>query len=532
MSRTEPGLLRSTATITGWNAVSRITGFARVLAVGAALGTTFVGNTYQSSNLVSNLLFELLAAGLLSAPLVPAFVALLDSGDHEGVAEVSGTLLSLSLLVLGTVVVAGGLASHAVMRLLTLSVSQPGVRAAEIRLGSFFLWFFLPQVVLYAIGALVSALLNADRRFGAPAFAPVANNVVVTLTMIAFVAAGRGGRPTLALSAGQKLLLALGTTGGVLAMTLIPVLVAWRAGFALRPRWAVRSPRLRAIAVVGAWGGVLLATTQILIGVTLVLANRVEGGVVAYQIAFTFFLLPVALAAHPIFTALYPRLSAHAHANRWAEFGDDVGEGVRLTTFAVLPAAALLAALGGPALHLLRLGALDRPGADLVAKTLAAYAFGLAGYAAFMLLARASVAAGDARLPALVGAGVAAIGAAGMVLGTAMAHGRDKVVVLGVAHSVAMTAGAVALFLLLRREIGRPIVVWPTVARTILTAALAGAAALAMTRVVHGDSRLMSAAAVAAGTVVGGIVALGGQLVLRAPELAGLRRWRGGSAVP
>ncbi|MDQ1375680.1 MAG: putative peptidoglycan lipid flippase, partial [Actinomycetota bacterium] len=80
--RPEPGLFRSAATISAWNTVSRITGFVRVLAVGAALGTTFVGNTYQSSNLVSNLLFELLAAGLLSAPLVPAFVALIDKGER------------------------------------------------------------------------------------------------------------------------------------------------------------------------------------------------------------------------------------------------------------------------------------------------------------------------------------------------------------------------------------------------------------------------------------------------------------------
>src|SRR5204862_314949 len=91
-------LARSTATITAWNAVSRVTGFVRVLAVGAALGTTFLGNTYQSSNLVSNILFELLAAGLLAAPLVPAFVGLLDRrlpGVHlrPGAVDRSASLL-------------------------------------------------------------------------------------------------------------------------------------------------------------------------------------------------------------------------------------------------------------------------------------------------------------------------------------------------------------------------------------------------------------------------------------------------------
>ena len=135
----------------------------------------------------------------------------------------------------------------------------------------------------------------------------------------------------------------------------------------------------------------LLAANQVLIGVTLVLANHVEGGVVAYQIAFTFFLLPVALAAQPLFTALYPRLAAHAHGPRWAAFADDLAGGVRLTTFLVLPASAVLIALGEPVLRLVRVGALNDHSALLVARVLGAYGFGLLGYALFMLLARAAV---------------------------------------------------------------------------------------------------------------------------------------------
>ncbi|MDQ4098170.1 MAG: murein biosynthesis integral membrane protein MurJ, partial [Actinomycetota bacterium] len=65
------GLRASTAAVTAGNLASRVTGFLRVLAIGLVLGTTFAGNTYQTANLVSNVLFELLAAGLLSSVLVP-----------------------------------------------------------------------------------------------------------------------------------------------------------------------------------------------------------------------------------------------------------------------------------------------------------------------------------------------------------------------------------------------------------------------------------------------------------------------------
>jgi putative peptidoglycan lipid II flippase len=446
-------LVRSTLTITGWNAVSRVTGFVRVLAVGAALGTTFLGNTYQSSNLVSNLLFELLAAGLLSAPLVPAFVGLLDAGRPEDADRLAGNLLGLALVGLGAAVLMLAVAGHAVMRLLTIGVADPGLRAQEVRLGAFFLWFFLPQALLYCVGAVASALLNAERRFAAVAFAPVANNVMVTATMIVYVALRHGARPELSLPASHRLVLAVGTTGGVLAMTAVPLLAMWRRGRRPRLGLSVSDPYVRGVARIGAWGGVLLAGTQALIAVTLVLANRVEGGVVAYQIAFTFYLLPFAMVAHPIFTALYPRLSAHAHADRWDEFADDLRSAVRRTAALLLPASLALAGLAAPALQLVRLGALNQAGVSLTARVLAAYAAGLVGYAVFQLLARAATATGDARLPAVVGLGVTALGAALMIVGSHVGRGDNRVVFLGLAHSVAMLAGALALGLLLRRRL-------------------------------------------------------------------------------
>src|SRR2546421_309171 len=222
----DAGLLRSTASITIGNVASRVTGFVRVLAVGAALGTTFLGNTYQTSNLVSNILFELLAAGLLSSVLVPTFVGLVDDGRRD----------------------------------------------------------------------------DAGR-------APVANNVVVIATMAVFWVL-HGSHRGLDLSLGERLVLAIGTTVGVVTMTAVPLVAAWRAGLRLRPRWNPRNPAVRALARPGAWAAGYLALNQLLIAVTLVLANRVAGGVVAYQIAYTFFLLPYAVLAQPIMTTLFPRLSS------------------------------------------------------------------------------------------------------------------------------------------------------------------------------------------------------------------------------
>ena len=518
------GLVRSAVAISAWNAVSRATGFVRVLAVGGALGATYLGNTYHSANLVSTITFELLAGGLLAAPLVPAFVRLVDGGRSRDAERLAGAVLGVTMAVLGLLALAMAVAGPAIMRLLTAGVDDAAVRQRQVRLGAFFLWFFLPQMVLYAVGAVATALLNARRRFAAAAFAPVANNVVVTVTMLAFLAVTAADERGLGIGLGPRVLLAAGTTAGVLAMTAVPFVAAARAGVRLRPTLDLRHPGLAAVARTGAWGVLLLAAVQVLLAVTLVLANRVEGGVVAYQIAFTFFLLPFALVAHPVFTALHPRLSSAAAAERWDDFGADLAGGLSRIVILVVPASALLAVLASPVLDLLRVGALDEDGARLVARVLAAYSLGLGGYAAFHLLARAATAAGHARLAALVGLGVAGGGVALMVAGAAAASGTGRVVALGVAHSVAMTTGAVVLFVLLRRRLGPAPRVAPGVARAASAAVAVGAVAVLCASVVDGDGRvaaLLTLAVAGPPAVVAGAAVL---CLLRAPELDRLTR--------
>ena len=446
-------LLRTTASITVGNVASRITGFVRVLAIAAALGTTFLGNTYQTANLVSNILFELLAAGSLSLVLVPTFVGLVDAGRRDEAEHVAGALLGLALAVLGAVTAVGIVAGPWIMRALTAAVANHAVRRQEIRLGTFFLAFFLPQVLLYAVGAVTTALLNGDRRFTAPAFAPVANNVVVTATMVVYVVVRRSSHPGLDLSTAERLVLAIGTTVGVLAMTAVPMIDAWRSGLRLRPRWDPHHPAVRSLGRPGAWAAAYVALNQLLIATTLVLANAVAGGVVAYQIAYQFFLLPNAVVANPVFTALYPQLSAEAQDDRWHDFVATLRRGIRLIALGVVPATAGLIVLSRPVLHLMQLGDFNRSGATLTSRVIAAYAVGLLGYACFQLLTRASYAIGDTRSPTLVNLGITAGGSLLMLALFAAASGGQRVVNLGWAHSIAMTTGAVVLGMIVRARV-------------------------------------------------------------------------------
>src|SRR5690606_33927258 len=107
----------------------------------------------------------------------------------------------------------------------------------------------------------------------------------------------------------------------------------------IRPRWAMDSAEIRPLVRRGPWAAGHVGLNQILILCTVVLVGKVAGGVIAYQTAFTFFLLPHALLAHPIFTALYPRLSRAGSEHDGAGFASDLGRGVRSVVALVLPAA-------------------------------------------------------------------------------------------------------------------------------------------------------------------------------------------------
>ena len=83
---------RDAGLIGGLTLVARVTGFARVLVVGAVLGRGALGDLYQTVNTVPNLLFELLAGGALQAALVPMFVAADRDDPEEGVGRAAAAV--------------------------------------------------------------------------------------------------------------------------------------------------------------------------------------------------------------------------------------------------------------------------------------------------------------------------------------------------------------------------------------------------------------------------------------------------------
>ncbi len=453
---------------------SRGVGFVKVWVIAAVLGATYLGNTFQASSSVSNVLFELIAAGALSAVLVPTFVDLFRADDDAEAERLASGVLGLALVVMAVVSVVGIILAPAIARLLSSGAPNAHIESQQVELSTFFLRFFIPQVLLYAVGTVATAVLFAKRRFVIVAVAPIANTVVLVTTMAVFRIM-HGPTPDLDLTTPEKLVLAIGGTLGVLGFVGVPTIALLRSGFRLRATLGTVDRKLRRLLWLSAWVA-LQPDVAVLLGAALVMGNQVAGGVVAYQFCFVAFLAPYAILAQPIHTTILPELTVDAGAGDMVAFADRIRWGLDSMSRLLLPVSAAFVALALPAMRVLAVGN-SRHDYDLFAAVLASLGVGLFTYGTFLFFARASYALGDSRTPAIIAGASALVGAAVMVVGGLAFHSDTaKVAALGLGHSAAYLIGTLVLGFVLRRRIGHGFFPHAFLPSLVASAALGGLA--------------------------------------------------------
>jgi putative peptidoglycan lipid II flippase len=517
--------VRSVAVMSTGTLLSRGSGVVRVGVTLAALGVSPLSDAYNIANTTPNIVYELILGGILTSVFVPVLVGWAKEHGHDQLGDVASRFLTLVLVILASVAVMGIVFAPTIMRFYLSGRVGEAEYAGMLELGTFFLRWFLPQIVFYGIGAVAAGLLTANRRFAAQMYAPVLNNVAVIVTMLVFIAVRTGDHPTIAgITQPQRYLLAVGTTLGVVAMTVALWPSLGRLGFRWRLRFDWRHDSVRRLVRLARWVIVYVIANQVAYFVIISFTGHLQAGAyTAYSQAFIFFSLPHAIVAVSIFTALLPGMSG-----RWSD--RDVGgvrdlfsRGMRDTMVVMIPAAAGYLVLSGPIVALLAsYGAVTPSGTELLAKTLAAFAIGLPFFSAFQLLTRTSYATHDARTPALVNIAVAVVN---LAVDLWLAFGLDLGVPgLALGYGASYLAGTALLYAMVGRRLeggdGKRILA--TVVRTIgaacLTAAAAWAGAAAVAALVNVERPLMRLVQVAVGVTAGVLAFALGALIFKIQE--------------
>lgn len=390
----EVRLGRRSSVMAAGTVASRATGFLRFLTLGYALGLTRLSDAYNLANTLPNIVYELVLGGVVSATLIPLFVDLHehDEDPWQGVAAVTWLVLAATAALSVLFAVAAPLltAPYAALN------SGPHADAQRDLTISLMRWF-APQVVLLAGMAVGSAVLNARRRFAAPMFAPVLNNLVaIAALLIAREVIDPAEIRTLHIRTGL-VVLGLGTTLGYVAQ-LIGIIPSLRAvGARLRPVWDPHHPAVRRALRLSGWTLGFVVANQVAYLIVVALANKRSGELSSYQLAFQFFQLPHAVIAVSITSALLPELSLAAARADHAAFDKLFTRGLRVIAALLVPAAIAVALLATTLLPLIAYGRLTEAALDTTASTLSAFALGLPGFSAFILCTRALQARNDTR---------------------------------------------------------------------------------------------------------------------------------------
>jgi putative peptidoglycan lipid II flippase len=437
---------RDSVTVATWTAVSRVTGLARVAVVGAVLGATYLGNTYQFTNSVPNLMYYgLLGGALVSSLLVPQLVRHLASGDTRATARVASGFLGAAT---AAAVLAAPIALALVPAVLRAGSSGApgGVSAAQASAAMLLVALLIPQVVAYAVIASSAAVMNAHHRFALAAAAPALENVgSIAVLGVVWLRYG-SGREITHVGNGELALLGGGTTAAVALHAAVQWWGARRTGvrLSLAPGW--RDPEVRTVLRRASIAILQAGLWAIQVIVMLALANRVPGGVVAVLIALNFFFLPIALAATPIALSTLPRLAEYVHEQRWAAYQDSLNRAIALVFFACAPAAVGYLVLSRQLGNVVSFGSMSRSG-PIIAVSLAGLAVGVIGNAAFTVATYACYAREDASTPLRVMV-VQAVVAVSIMATSLVAPGRAALAVLTTGLAAGTLVGAA---LLLRR---------------------------------------------------------------------------------
>jgi putative peptidoglycan lipid II flippase len=431
-------LATSTAVFGAATAISRVAGLVRESVAAAVLGSGAVYSAFTVAFNLPNLIRAIVADNAISAAFVPVFLELRERGEEEEAWRVAGMVIWTTAVVLGGISALFVLLAPLLVPLLMVGTSNVNSDLVV----SLTRWLF-PIVVLMGLTGVVTGILNSQRIFGVPAFAPVIWNLVIIAALVGFARHGSLEHRAHAY--------AVGILVATVVQFLIPLPLLRGSGGGLAFRLGFGNEYVRRV---------LRLMIPVSLGLGLINVNLTLDTVIATHhsssaagdlgFAFRLFMLPQGLFSVAVSTVLFPELARAAGGRDLAEVSRIVARGVRAIVFLLLPAAAISIALASPLVRLLyQHGQFDAGDTRRVAATLVTFSLGLVANGLSLLLTRAFFSLQEPRVPTQVAVINLALN---LVLDLALL--RFGAAGIALATAVVTTFNAVALAVLLRRRVG------------------------------------------------------------------------------
>lgn len=448
--------------LSGLTLISRFLGLARDLVLTARLGAsaTIAADAYYTALAFPNLFRRIFAEGAFASAFVPAYTKTL-TGAGQAEAD---RIASDALATLAAATIALTLAAQLAMPWL-MYVINPGYAddPAKFKLAIILTQITMPYLPCMAIGALLSGVLNAHRRFILTGIFPTILNIVMLVAVwpqtdpiAAAYAAGIGVPIAGILQAG---------------------LLWWgakRVGAKILLKRPRLNPEIKALIALAIPGTIAASAVQINIFISGILASQVGGGRAWMEVAARLYQLPLGLIGVAVGVALLPRLSGAIQAEDHADAQAATDQAVVFSLALTAPAAAALVAMPFFLIDgLFTRGAFTVEDARQTGQILLQYGWGVPAFVLARVLQPAFFARADTKAPMRFGIISVVVN---IVLGLAL---FPFVGVQGIAAATSIAAwlnvGQMAVLLAKRGQYTPSLRAWSKIARIVAASAAFGA---------------------------------------------------------
>lgn len=436
-NRSDRKIVKRAGVVAFYTMLSRIAGLARDLVIVNLFGASGVTDAFFIAFTIPNMMRRFVAEGALTVAFVPVYTDVMVQQDKNAAREFFRATLGALLILLVILVMLGMLfAKPLVLAFASGFSDEPEKLALATDLTR---WLF-PYVFFISLVALCMGALNANKRFAAPAAAPIFLN----LSMIACTLGlySHFDQSIYALAVGVLL-------GGVIQL-LLQVPAMRGIGLIVSPtmKWNTEPlKRLVRILIPALFG---VAVYQLNLMVLRQLGSYLPAGQIThYYNADRLMQLALGVFAISIATAALPSMSKQRVHKNLDALSDTWFYTTRLTNFITIPAAIGLIGIAGPIASVLYFhGAYTQIDVDFTAMAAVGFAPGLVAIALTRTTVQAFYAFEDMKTPVYVGVATVIVN---LFLGIALLN--LEVFGLALTLSISSTLQAIALIFLLRKRL-------------------------------------------------------------------------------
>ncbi len=378
--------------VSGAFLISRVLGWVRLIVIANAFPAGADLDAFFAAFRLPDLIFQLVAAGALTAAVIPVVSALLATDQRARAWRVASTITNLMLFGLLVLAVLVFIAAPPIIQAIT-----PGFTAEQWSRTVDLTRIMILSPIFLALGSLVTSVLNAGGRFAAAAIAPSVYN-------LAIIGAALLLAPTFGVTS-----LAVGVVAGSIGHFVIQIAPLRALGFQYDRQVDLADDEARQALKLMAPRALGLGATQITFVVVTSLASTLgTGAITAFNVAFTLLQIPIGLIGVPLGVVVLPSLSRDAAIGRLEEFANLMSRAIRLIVFVMLPITGVSIVLRHEIVRVLfGYSRFSDAALDLTAATLATFLLGLTAHALIAVLARAFYARQNTWIP--VGAAILAV---------------------------------------------------------------------------------------------------------------------------